>query len=366
MQNFYSLYSSGNFGTFRLPDWNYVQDGLKRNLNTIVNYYQNSTMAVESDHFLVKLLQLITVPQSQNLDRYYDNVDAIALNMSMALKMTSTIYSGKIFDGIFYGEGCSEILVATDESFDIFDADKNWRNLCAVKVMRHPITNLGLDLPSGRKQLSDNNFAVINIHIPMLALQYRAYRLDQIEKFGEDGGDQGSAMNFIHMFVLPNMLYSHLDHVIFNRIRCLLDGKNMEEMKQHHPFYTTDYSDRLNRVQTKILEGLKNIDKDFVGELRSIPVISKGDVFALMATPEVAQTRQILWTMVISRLPVLDFLLTTVNGRPEEWNQSQINHLLFNIRQLKNDRSIQAMMPYKLYRQVQSEIDALVLKTSTS
>ena len=69
-------------------------------------------MAVESSHFLVRLLQSITVPQSQNIERYYDNVDAISLNVSMALKMTSAISKGEMFDGVFYGKGNPEILIA--------------------------------------------------------------------------------------------------------------------------------------------------------------------------------------------------------------------------------------------------------------
>jgi hypothetical protein len=216
MHNLFNLMPNIEHGILRLPEWAYVRTELRRNLDRVIAYYRKHPTAVHSAHFLVRLLQSITVPKSLNLERYYYNVDAGALNLSMALKMTSSIYRGQLFDGVFYSD-CKEILIAHSEPFDFHQAHRNWETLCPIEVLRHPLSDLGLGLPDGDKIGSDYGIAVISINIPMLAVQYRAFRINE-EYLTGNSDSQRSVMQFIRMYVIPNMLPSHLDHCLFNRI----------------------------------------------------------------------------------------------------------------------------------------------------
>ena len=117
MQNLFGISSTAAQGIMGLPaDWLYIKHGLLRNLSMVIKFYRRNPMAVKSDHFLIRLLQSINVPHSQNIERYYNNVDAVSLNVSMMLKMTSSIFKGQLFNGIFYGPGNDEILIAHNES----------------------------------------------------------------------------------------------------------------------------------------------------------------------------------------------------------------------------------------------------------
>ena len=357
MHNFFNLVSSGSSGIQRFQDWQYCRDGLKKNLGNVIRFYRQNPMAVKSDHLLVSLLQSITIPQSQNLERYYDNVDSLSLNLSMAFKLTSAIYKGRLFNGIFYGSGNDEILIANNDGFDIVEANRNWKNVCAVKVLRHSLSDLGLNIPDGNNTGSETGIAVISINIPMLAVQYRAFRNNEILIAEQTMDSQRSIMQFIHMFVLPNMLFSHLDQAIFNRINNLQKGAPLGESKKSHSFYLPDYSKKMNQTQEFILDYFNNTSKDFTSVLKTVPAVTKNDMEEVMLMEDIAPTRQVAWALTVSRLPALSFLFkVSIAGR----NQSTVNQVLKSVMAYKSENTMRTMLPHDIYMDVQDDIDSIV------
>jgi hypothetical protein len=365
MQNLFHLISPIGQGILKFPEWLYVRDGLKRNLDQVMRFYRNNPMAVQSSHFLVRLLHSINIPQSQLLERYFSNVDAASLNISMALKMTSSIFRGEIFNGVFYGPGNSEILIAHSESFDIFAANRNWESLIPVKVLRHPRSDLALNIPDGTNTGSENGIAVISINIPMLAIQYRAFRLNEILKTDDEFGTQKSIMQFIHMYVLPNMLYSHLDYALFNRIDNLRKGAPLGESRKNHSFPMPDFAQKSNRVQTEILFKLAQVGRDFTGILRTVPTVTSDDMEQLFLVPDMASTRQVIWALVIARLPALVFLFRLLQEGPRRRNQNEVNQVMRDMLRYKSDNLMRTMLPLELFFEVQEDINKITDPTFT-
>jgi len=363
----YSLFSNTGYtvgqGILKDPNWLYVKMGLHRNLSSVINFHRKNPMAVHSNHFLVKLLYSITVPQSQNIERYYDNVDAIALNVSMALKMTSSIFKGHVFDGVFYGKSNTEILIGHNESFNPFEADKNWMNLVPVKVLRHPRSDLGLNIPDGTNTGSESGLAVISINIPLLAVQYRAFRLNEMRinsnEDGEQFESQRSAMQFIYMYVLPNMLASHLDYAIFNRMYNLEIGAPLGDSSKPHSFYLTDFDNKVTVIQNNLLNNLHRVDKDFPGILQSIPVVTKETSYDAMKLLDVAETRQVIPALFLARLNVLSFLFKIAKNGAGEKNRSAINLIVRTVKYFGYDSLYKSFLPYDLYAETMAEINEL-------
>lgn len=358
MFNLFNLMPDVSLGVMKNPQWSYIKDGLRKNLGMIIRYYRRNPTAVKSSHFLVRLLQSITVPQSQVLERYYANVDAMVMNLSMALGMTSSIFKGKIFKGIFYGPESHEILIAHNTYFDPFIAHREWKNLCPVKVLRHPISDLGLAIPDGRQTGTESGVAIISINVTMLAVMYRAFRLNEMV-VSEESESQRSIMQFIRMYVLPNMLFSHLDVVLFNRIDNLQKGAPMGEATVKHPFYMTDYSKQINQVHKEILEWLNKADHNFTGILRSVPAVVKNDMDEVMVLPEMAPTKQVIWALLISRLPVLSFMFRTAANEPGTRNRSEVNRTLRYFERYKSDKLLESMLPDYLYYDLRGEIETI-------
>lgn len=360
MHTLFNFQTTVQQGIIKFPDWSWVRDGLKRNLGTTIAYYRRNPQAVRGEHFLVRLLQSITVSQNQQLERYYANVDALALYLANALKMTSSIANGKIFKGVFYGEGTSEILIAVDTDFDPLWAHKNWENLPSVTVLRHPRSDLAMNLPDGQATGTETGLAVIAINITMLAIQYRAFRLNEMKnaKF-EDG--QRSIQQFIHMYVLPNMLASQTDVAIFNRIDNLSKGAPLGQSKKRHAFYLPDtYDRRCQQIQEGILGHIETSNLDFVTILRSVPVVTKENLEQALRLPNIAPTMQVEWALTIARLPGLAFLTRVAPMGGKNRNQRELNAIVRMALRYKTANILRNRLPEDLYWDVQLEIDQIL------
>jgi len=363
MHTLFNYQTTVQQGIVKFPDWSWVRDGLKRNLGTTIAYYRRNPQAVRSEHFLVRLLQSISVPKSQQTERYYSNVDALALHLANALKMTSPISNGKIFEGVFYGPGTSEILIAVDTDFDPLWAHQNWENLPSVTVLRHPRSDLGLNLPDGQATGSETGLAVIAVNITMLAMQYRAFRMNE-ERNAKFVDGQRSVMQFVHMYVLPNMLPSQTDLAIFNRIDNLSKGAPLGQSKKRHAFYLPDtYDRRCQQIQQNILAEIAKTNLDFVTIMRSIPTVTRENLEQTLRTPNIAATMQVDWALTIARLPGLAFLTRVAPEGGRNRNRQELNAIQRMALRYKTANVMRNRLPPDLYWDVQLEIDDVLKVT---
>lgn len=365
MHGLFNLMPGVNIPTMYAANWHYAKEGLRHNLKKVVEFYQSHSMAVESDHFLVRLLQSVTTPKMLKLDRYYAIVDALSLNLGMALKMTSSISKGHVFKGVFYA-GSTEVLIADNAEFDLEAAARDWQHVQAIRVLRHPRSDLGLNLPDGKKTGTEEGFAIIAINIPMLAVQYRAFRLRE-DAYALSTGEPGRTIQqFVHMYVLPNMLYSHLDYVMFNRIYNLESGRPLGESIKPHPFYITDFAQKLNAVHGTIITNLKAVGQDFTGVLRSVPAVTKESLDDALSIPEMAPTRQVVWALALSRFPAIDLMLDLTEGGnqggAQTRNQQQLNTLMQAIRNYRTGAFFSSVLGTNDLYDVDEEIDTIVEK----
>jgi hypothetical protein len=347
------------------PDWPYVKAGLIRNVGTVISYHRKYPTAVKSNHFLVRLLQSISVPQSLNLERYHANVDAMAMTFSMAFRMTSSIYKGQIFNNVFYGPDSREIIIAVNNLFDFQKAHENWENIRAVEVFRHDMSDLSLAIPDGKDNWSESGVAVIVINIPMLAVQYRAFRQMETYYSAITGASERSVMQFIRQYVLPNMLHSHLDNAIFNRINNLLIGAPLGVGKAKHPYYLTPYEEKLNRVHHTLINHFEDTNKDFNTIMDTIPLVNKPALRELARIVDTAPTMQITWALAMMRLPILKTLIGFARKNALRKNQTEMNQVKRFVRNLRNNHTLEAMLPIDLYLEMDDELNELE-KISTS
>lgn len=359
MHQFFTLDDTVQHSVMKYAGWQWVRDGLKRNIGQAISFYRRNPMAVRSDHFLVRLLQSISVPQTQNLERYFDNVDALALNLSMALKMTSSIFQGKLHAGVFYGAGSQEVLLAHTASFDFQEAHRSWQSLAPVKVLRTPRSDFGLNLPDGEATGTESGLAVIAINIPMLAIQYRAFRLDQNDNVKEDS--PRSAMQFVHMYVLPNMLWSQTDQVVFNRLDRLSRNVPLGRSTKHHSFaMPNSFGEKMTDMLVSVLHDTRRMNRNFNTMLAMIPSIHAESMHAAMRLPSMAQTRQVVWALTVARLPMLAFLFRESLEGPAARNRSELNQIERSIRAFRTSNILQQYLPAGVREQVQAEIDEIM------
>lgn len=359
MQHFFNfLYPVGQ-NALRPVHWPYAENGLSRNIATVKNYYSVRPFAVKSDHILARLLNNLGVPYNYSLERFYDIIDSRALPLATSFRFTSSLNKGSMFKGCFFGEDSDEVLMAVDDSFNPYTVFRDWKSVSAVTVLMHPKSDLGLTLPNGKRSGTETGLSVIQINIPMLAVQFKAFLKDQKENFIDKGLDSKTVAQFIHMYVLPNMMESYLDISLFNRAYNLLVGAPMGEATKKHAFYLTDYSKQVDSTYKEILDYFINNDKHYKIILKSFFVVLSGDFEKLFVLPDNAPTKQIIWAELIARLKVIEFLVKLSPSCGNKLNRSENNYFLRNFKLYESDGALLSVMPKNIEREVFYQIKEL-------
>lgn len=349
MQTFFNTIEPFGQAVFNPPQWPYLSDGLKRNLQTVKDYYKIRPFAVRSNHYLARILNNLGVSYNLNLDRFSDIADARAATISMGFKMTSSIYRGSVFKDVFYGGSVSEVFVLDEEYFDPYETYKDWMNTSAVKVLMHPMSDLNLLIPNGKYVGDETGVAVISINIAKLAVQFKAFLDRESKKFYENNESPKTVAQFIHMFVLPNMVDSHLDIALFNRVYNLVTNKPMGTAGRNHSFYLTDYSKIVDDVYGGVIDHFRTSDKRYKVMLKSFPCIEQGNFEHLMKLPDNAPTRQVIWSHVVARIKVLEMMVKLSPNQGNALNRSDNNQFLRDFKLYENDKALSGLLNTGLY-----------------
>lgn len=333
------------------PEWNYIKTNTAINIQRIQQYYRTNTVAVPSQHFLVRLLQSIPVPKSLDLDSYYRNINSIALGHSMSMQMTSSYYRGRFFTGVAYGKNALECLLVIDDVFNYQKAHEEWEDVVAVKPIMHDKTDLSLLVPNGAGYSTEPSNSVLLINLPMLAVQYRAFSLANPSK---------TAMHFVAQYVLPNMLKDHLDLCFINRLMSRYYEKSpVSTYLTKHPFALVNLESQIDTVIDKILNYVKTAPKRFDLILKMIPSFSKENAYKALLMPDIAITKQVHWASMWARLKYMAFLCDISEEYVLRTNQSEVNEILLELNYGDLYNVFRNNLPIDLFFKAQSYLETI-------
>lgn len=344
MQYFFNYSSPVGKSTIVPPNWRFVKDGLNRNLKTVTDYYNSRIMSVKSNHLLVRLLTGLGVSMTHQIERYHQIVEAKALQYSAGFKLTSSISKGALFKGVFFGDNYLEALIATDETFNPYEARDNWESLKPVTCVYHNKSDLDLLIPNGKIQSTDEGVAVIAINIPMLAVQFRCFLEETFKNFEENNAILQSAATFVHMYVLPGMLESQLNIAMFNRAYNLLTGRPMSESLKKHPFYITDFGESVDKIYLDQIKFFKQSNKDFSSILRTFQTAT-GSFQDALELPSIASTRQVVWAEVLARITAIEFMAKLSTDGGWKNNTATMNDFMITLGYYSRDKTLRQAIP---------------------
>lgn len=361
MQTIFNNLSNISTGISSYPEWKYLRSGLNRNLKTTIDYYQNRLFAVKGNHLVARILNTVNVSFDKDIEQLYNIVEAKAYHIGMHFRLSSSVHRGDIFDGVFYGEGTKEIIMVTTDYISPNKIRQDWKNIQAIKVVSHPKSDLSLLLPNGKAYSKETGFACIEINIPALVTQYRCFVEEQYNKLKDNLTASPTAV-FIHMYVLPNMLYSHLDHCLFNRAYNILFGAPMGKAEFRHPFVLTDYTSKVDITLEKVVNHIKERDLDFNTILRSVPLVTNLNLKELLRIPEQAPTRQIIGSEFLCRMRALMFLLNINPNNGMTKNADTINYLSYILKSGERDRVFEHFRYDEDFLSIKSKVNMLLFK----
>lgn len=361
MINFFNGLVHRNRGAPAIPNWPYIQGELNTLIKQVIEYYRNASYAVRTDHELVKIIHAIALSTETELYTYHRKVSNASANIAQSLGYTSEVNHGKIFSNVFFGPGSKEVLVSVNTEFDPRLTTEDWQNVRAVRILRHGFDQLDFFPLDGRTP--SNKVNVFSVNIPLLAVQYRAFRQaqkEQAEQEGETG--RSSVYHFVYSYVLNNMQYDSIPMAIFNRLMKVGAGKPTNASAFRHPFYIPDYGPRVDAALASYVKSIQNTSMDIAAILFNAPMPTWTNGLAFMQLPDVIASRQINWAMYLSRIHILSFLTEIDLDTLLKTNRTELNKVKYMLNVYLKDNSIRSALTPEMFAREKATIEDIVKK----
>lgn len=337
-------------GELALPEFRRIRDGLLANYKRVLQYHFDNPRAVPNGHLLIRLLMSLNVPITLEPEIYNDKVRDVALYVAKALKMTTVLGEGQAFSpGVFYGQHVTEIVWGHVDDYDTSLLRENWRSLKPIRVLYHPKTDLAFEVPDGKHPSEEAGMASIAVNIPMLASQYRMWRLERLQ---QNNDSERSIAQFLMEVPLPQMLPSHVDIAIMNRLIGSFFDIEIAVIPPHHTFYITDWSKDIDRLCKQVLKFMAGKPFTFDGLVSLMPVAFTDDLHDHLTLPDLPYVRQVQWAAVISRLALVTFLVQFNEASDNQANRQYLNYLKRYLMQMDIGRMLESGLSRKRYEDV--------------
>lgn len=299
------------------------------------SYLLSRKFILPNDHILIKLIKSVNVSFKRDLYDYVETVRDATPDLEAMLKLTSPLnFYLPNYKTNFYNNKCTEVLISVREDFDITLAMKHWKNLEPLRVISHPFTDLSYT-PLVGKYVSSNasGMVYIFIDVPKLMFQYRMWVREQLN----NKQPVGELSKFLIDYPLFNLMKSHTDVAMFNRIHNVLRDKQSDPYNPKISLATID--------NTKYAEGAAQV---FVSQIikspirfdeiiQNMPTVFNKDFLNVIRLPDIAKTRQVKAVLVGARLKLFEFLLEVNAVQKSSINRSWLNTISNELKYLSNE-----------------------------
>lgn len=357
MLDWFSSAPTVNHGKESIPAFDYIKGQLSKELDKVVKHYRNTPTNVKSEHLLVQLLLNVVVSMDRDNEDYLFRVGMLTNRLGNQFNLASATNYGKVRSpGIFYGSKCDEVVMVHESPFDVEEAVANWEDLQPVTVLRHPFSDLSFQRGRGTYITKESGgISVVAINIPMLCIQYREWF---------KANESGVLTQFVSMYPLTNMLYTHTDISLFNRLSNMYLREPNAPFIRAHSLYINDYTVATDTALRLIVRVLSRRALLWEAMVENIECIHSNTLREAMALPDVVPTRQIKWVLIVSRLPLIHFLVKVNPKSNATKNSLLVKRLKSTLRAIRVDRILDSTLPHRILVDIDSviinDIDPLI------
>lgn len=331
------------------PTFDYINRRYENHFENFVTYYNTRVYAVHNQHILVQLLTSISTPFQYQDQQFVNTTLARTPYIGRAFDLNSSINEGRLYKGQFYGPLYKELYILQENYFSTDEVRQNWKRVAAVNVIYHTCTTLSSKILNGRN-FKDSGEAIITIDLALLVFQYKCFLEDQVLKNrGEYGGALGT-IHFIHMYVLPNMIYSHASLLLVNRLKAIFYGAPLQETDNAKRIVFDPHEDKVDVVIKTLMSLYKGKSMDYVHLLKAIPSFWKTNAFNSLFLNDTPETIQGSWSFYLARLEYFIFIKDFLGSDGFESNQKHLNRMRLDTLYMKNSQALRRSLTHdRLY-----------------
>lgn len=340
MHNLFNNTRLFNSGVQVLPEWNNARQAIYAELQKLQRYFSESSEWVLNTHPLVKLLKDDTTPLYDNADYTIELARNTWLEKAEMFGISTPHRRANYMpNNIAYPNNVNEYLVMDDSIPNGLDAKLKWKRLEPIRVLDHPYDDLNLAVPNSRfiGDIKYGNKAYICINIPVLILQYRLWQHYEAER---GGLDPDSPHIFLARYPLFNIINSHMDIAIRNRLITHYNQATPAPFKRLR-VGGVSVNDTSHYVDRSLLACMKIITSEsmtFDAINQQVPQLSLPSMAQSLILPEMTYTRSVRWVYDASRITWLGFLADYQNTHGNEKNREAIAYMQRRVKSMRNDR----------------------------
>ena len=326
----FKLFDSGLFpseGNLVPSNRRYLQVRAELIINTLETYFWKTSYRLPNNHLLVQILRNLEYSLETPFEKVVETVNARSLYVAKHFYLTSEIDFGKPLKGVFYSHKDSDavdyIFAKSFVDINPFDEDRSWVKLSPIKTIFHSATDFNLLLIDGQPKGDPVGYSVVQIDIPLLALQYREFCIEMIKDFRGDAIYNPN--KFLVTRVLPKLYRSHFDQLIINQF--LLKENVVKENTPDKKLQLALPEIELTVKQTvnSLYPSLVSSRKTYANTLAVIPAVFSKSALEALRLPDTVATRQSFWLQVLSRFPHIEFLTKLQGSSGRNTNKTYIN-----------------------------------------
>jgi len=326
-------------------DINYIKKLYTFNKDSIEDYYQTRNFSVKNTNILSRILEHFPTYLGYDDYRYLEFANDKIKYLAKHFRFTSEIEKGIVHPGHFFGFGNEEIILAGYEHFNLRKCVSNWKKEKCVYVLKHNRNDTKMLLPLGTEDGSRTGTCSVVVNIPKLAIKYREFVKEQVVHSNSDGIVLNKN-HFVIKYVLSTMIEDTVDHCILNKIMDKFYGREEVTPRFKHRFKIFEPNVQLERYIENTLDIITTKKLDYINLLNSIKLPFNDSALTLLSLPDLGMTRQVKWSLLVSRLDSLLFLYE-VSPHSKNMNSHFINDWKRLALRFERDNNIEGLFSYE-------------------
>ena len=126
-----------------------------------------------------------------------------------------------------------------------------------------------------------------------------------------------------------------------------------------HSFPIVNYGYKVDDTLRRVITTIQSKSMKFEALLRLIPTIDADDMQEALLVPDYAPTRQVFWSLILSRLSIIKFILD-IGKNSIVMNRSEINAFKRTLRELKMSHVFEASLSVNMLYDTMAIVDEIL------
>lgn len=355
LQFFLTKHQPFNMARKSYPKMDYIRRRYNIEFERLLKYYQDRNKFVNNSHILVRAIGDMLPEATRDDIGYFKYLDSGLEFINKHYNFTSNTSVGKLHEDLFYGSNSYVIINSVRTNVNLFFLKYNWLKLNPIRVIYNTSSDLDFYINDKSKIPDKTNLMSIEIDLVLTCMMYKYWANRQLM---EDKSTKIS--RFVANILLPRLMMANLDIVMFNRFKNIFYYDKNPDFRIDHPFHVVDLSKGVDDNLREAIKYIHNSNFSLDQLLYNIPTLLHDNMKDVLWFNNTFPTRQSLWSLWVSRIEYMVFLLDLLGERGMSKNEQIINKIPFEIKRLENGSTeIRNKLPPVLITEFYNNIEKL-------